>query len=104
MIKGNKMAKAIKTYFGNDSYGRGVEMSQREDGVWFDRFREFNGYANAWCKWSKCEDEPVFETESKNPHNSETIKFPEPIMYCGFTRMYEGIGHSEGCKYRLPNE
>ena len=93
------MSKAIKAFFGSDTYGRSVERAQRDDGVWFSRAVEFNGYANAFCKWYQ--DEPHYITETKMQVEQgvfENVKH-DPIMAWGWNRMTE---YDAPLRFRLP--
>ncbi len=56
------MAKAIRVYSGNDSYGRRVEVAEREDKARFSRSFDYNGYHNCWSKWLQTESAPVHPT------------------------------------------
>lgn len=56
------MAKAIRVYSGSDSYGRRVEVAEREDKAWFSRSFDYNGYHNCWSKWLQTESAPVHPT------------------------------------------
>lgn len=46
------MAKLQTLFYGSDSLGRDVEVAQSINGLWFCRRKEWNGYANAYGKWS----------------------------------------------------
>lgn len=94
------MAKATRAFFGTLSNGVATEAAQREDGKWFRRFYEFNGYTKAWTKWA--EFTPSWITESENQYTGEKIAHAaETIMSCGFNRMTEILGTK--LSYRLPN-
>lgn len=76
--------KAIKLWFGHDSYGRGVEVAQREDGQYFAR----TCGRRLTTKWSPYT--PTFETTTTNVYSGEVTHHPEaPIMYWGFNRLTE---------------
>ena len=45
------MAKAIETYFGENTYGTKIEVALSEHGVWFSRSYGYNGYGQCWSKW-----------------------------------------------------
>ncbi len=90
------MTKAIRGFFGTDTYGRSVERAQRDDGVWFARFVEFNGYSNAFCKWYK--DDPHYITETTNAYSGEVTQH-DPIMAWGWNKMTE---YDLPLRFRLP--
>lgn len=93
------MAKAIKFWFGNDSVGRPVEVAMREDGTYFSRSYEYNGYGKSWTRWS--EHDPNFVTSTENAYSGEVTYHPErPVMSWGFIRLTEC---SEVPRVRLPN-
>lgn len=52
------MAKAIEAFIGIDSFCRAVEVAIREDGQWFSRVYQYNGYGKAWSRWTKDEELP----------------------------------------------
>ena len=33
--------------------GYKVQIAKRDDGVWFHRYSEYNGYGVAWTKWTE---------------------------------------------------
>lgn len=68
------MAKAqnpIKAYFGNDSYGRKVNVAQRSDGTWFQRcegefLNPYNGITQLQMgKWRMMDEAPKHPTRMK---------------------------------------
>lgn len=94
------MAKAISYWYGNDSVGRPVEVAQREDGVYFARSYEWNGYGKNWTKWK--EHEASFVTTTENAYSGEVTEHPErPIMCWGFMRLTQC---SDVPRFRLPNK
>lgn len=94
------MAKAVRAFFGTMTNGVSTEAAQREDGVWFHRFYEFNGYAKAWTKWA--EFTPCWVLETENAYTGEKCAHAnETIMSCGFNLMTEIKGAK--LTYRLPN-
>jgi hypothetical protein len=60
-------ANAISSYCGNDSYGRGCQRAQRDDGVWFTRGEE-RGYKghNVISKWVPFGSDVEYPTEIRN--------------------------------------
>lgn len=52
------MAKAIEAFTGIDTYCRSVEVAIREDGTWFSRILQYNGYGLGWTKWKKDRELP----------------------------------------------
>ena len=93
------MAKAIRHFYGTETYGRHVEKAQRVDGSWFSRAYEFNGYAKAWSKWLEC-DKPNFETHVTNAYTGVKEKLDSPRCMWGFNSLNELDGPH---KIRLPN-
>jgi len=92
------MAKAIKFYTGNDTYGRGVDVAQRVDGVWFFRAEKETQWGVQMSKW-KVYQEPTWETHYTNEYDGKRYKYDEPEMAWGFNTLkkldYKGA--------RLPN-
>lgn len=80
--------KAIRLFFGNDTYGRGIEVAQGADMSWFSRVREFNGYAVAWSRWQEYKPEWVTETENQYTGERSTVEEGR-IMAWGFQRLKE---------------
>lgn len=79
------MAKVQRLWFGNDSYGRRVEVAESVNGSFFGRVWQYNGYQMAWDKWTK--HTPSFNSDG--------------CMEWGFNMLSE-IKNPE-CRYRLPN-
>ena len=52
------MAKAIEAFTGIDSYCRRIDAAVREDGAWFYRVCQYNGYGLGWSKWKPVEELP----------------------------------------------
>lgn len=76
------MAKAISLYSGWDTYGRPVELAEREDGEWFWREYGWNGYGRGWSKWADYGKEPTFPAKLVNKTEAgsgtpEEIEIPE---------------------------
>lgn len=102
------MAKAIKLYSGNNSCGTPVEVAQRADGVWFVRFREYNGYGMGWSKWSAREvQDPVFPAKVRrmvDDNGPEYADIPENQRHLrlefGFTTLRLVPGQN---RLRLPD-
>lgn len=92
------MAKAIRLFFGHDSYGRPVERAQRFDGVWFARSYGFNGYHNCWSKWEQTE-EPSFETHGVNAYSGERFEYTAPVCMWGWNKLTEA---TDKLRVRLP--
>lgn len=94
------MAKAIAYWYGNDTFGRQVEVAQREDGVYFERHQYDAGrYGLSKTRWES--HKPGFETSTKNAYTGEVSYHPEnPIMTWGFQRLARC---SEVPRLRLPN-
>jgi len=97
------MAKAIKAWCGNDTYGRRVEVAQRDDNEFFARHMEFNGYGKSMCKWYTYS--PTFETHGENAYSGESFEYDEPQMFWGFNRMscYADVNNGDKLRLRLPN-
>lgn len=75
------MAKANRLYSGYDSYGRVIEVAERNDGVWFWREYGWNGYGNTWSKWEACGTLPHFPAKVRNmceyANSPEYVEIPE---------------------------
>jgi len=97
------MAKAVNYWYGCDSFGRNVEVAQREDGAYFERHQYSNGrYGLSTTKWE--EHQPTFETSTTNAYSGEITHHPEnPVMMWGFQRM-TNLSDVSGLRLRLPNE
>lgn len=97
------MAKAIKAWFGTDTYGRHVEVAQREDGKFFARHEHFNGYAKANTPWYS--HNPTFETHGVNAYSGEEFEYSEPQLFWGFNKMscYANAASGDKINLRLPN-
>ena len=91
--------KTLKAWFGTDSYGRHIEVALREDGEYFSRAFEYNGYGNSWSKWQPFV--PTFETHGTNAYSGERFEYSEPKMAWGFNLLTE---YSETPRFRLPKE
>ena len=76
------MTKAAKLYYGNDTYGRNVEMALSVSGQWYGRNYGYNGYGKAWSKWYE------MDAPEEDEHG----------VFWGFNRMYE----IEPGRIRLP--
>lgn len=74
------MAKATAHYYGSNTYGVPVEVAQSENGKWFARFYEWNGYARCWSKWEEVEA-PKYVKRMVNPihigDSPEFVDIPE---------------------------
>lgn len=90
------MAKAIKAFWGNDTYGRQVERAKSVSGKWYARHYEFNGYGSDFCKWY--ESEPSYSSETKNAYTGDIIKH-DPVVMWGWNKMSE---YDKVPRFRLP--
>ena len=95
------MSKAKIVYGGSDSAGRGIEVAQRVDGVWFSREYSWNGYGMGWSKWAELKKVPGFLTQGTNAYSGESypIEYGE-VMSWGFSTLSR---YSSAPKYRLPD-
>lgn len=95
------MAKAVKYWYGNDTFGRQVEVAMREDEVYFERHQyRHEIYGTQTTKWER--HEPTFETSTRNQYSGEVTHHPErPIMSWGFQRLTQC--NEAGSRLRLPN-
>jgi len=94
------MAKASRWFAGNDTFGRSVERAQRaDDGRWFSRVYEDNGYGKAWSRWTES-DEPTFETHGVNAYTGDRFEHDKPRCKWGFHDMVE---IDAPLRIRLPN-
>lgn len=92
------MAKAINWWFGADSYGRAVEVAQREDGAYFARHDYRDGrYGMRTTSWYA--HTPTFNNTQRNHYTDEAESCDE-FMSWGFNRLTKA---SELPKLRLPN-
>lgn len=103
------MAKAIAAYFGNDSYGRSIEVSKRVDGTWFYRSYGWNGYGKTWSKWTQWNPEGEIHPKRircaiECANAPEFIEIPEDeqenMIWWGWNTFTK---FSETPKFRLPN-
>lgn len=53
------MAKAQKVYMGHNTYGRTIQVAERQDGAWFWREYGWNGFGVGWSKWAPTEEPPA---------------------------------------------
>lgn len=75
--------RAIRHFYGTDSYGRAVERAQRSDGVWFARHQTSYG---GMCGWYQCD--PDWESQLVNQYDGTVIQCePETVMSWGFGHM-----------------
>ena len=92
------MAKSTRFFTGTDSFGRGVDVAQRVDGIWFARSEKETNWGNQMSKWAEHE-EPTFESHGKNEYSGESFEYDKPQMFWGFNKLdeieYKGA--------RLPN-
>jgi hypothetical protein len=99
------MSKVIKLYAGENSQGNSVELAQSENGKWFFRIREYNGYAVAWSKWLEYTDDLIYRKTITNSYDDSVYEIPEceqhETIQWGFR--YLKMVYSYGKKYRLPN-
>ena len=94
------MAKAQVVYGGSDSTGRGVEVAQRVDGVWFHREHSWNGYGMGWSKWMELKKTPWFPTQGTNKYTGEIYPIEHgSVMDWGFSTLNK---YNSVPKYRLP--
>jgi hypothetical protein len=91
------MAKAIRAFSGNNTYGTPVEVAQSINGAWFQRYYEYNGYACAWSKWVTFL--PAWSDTITNAYSLEVSVRDEPALQCGFSILMES---SIVPRYRLP--
>ena len=97
------MAKAIAYFYGSDTYGRSIEVAQREDGAYFSRSFGWNGYAKAWSKWSlhvaTFEGGGYSRVEMGGAENLWNV-YDSPRMVWGFNTLSRA---DEVPRFRLPN-
>lgn len=92
--------KAIRLFFGTDTFGKRVEVAQGVDNIWFSRVYEFNGYAVAWSRWQ--EYSPEWITTVENQYTGEVSQVEDGrIMAWGFQRLTECTKESMP-RLRLP--
>jgi hypothetical protein len=93
------MAKAIRHFIGNDTYGRRVEAAQRADGVWFARHTHDGPRGPSMCAWYS--QAPTWEEEAVGRYTNEVVRFESlTVMTWGFQRMREVT--STKMRLRLP--
>lgn len=90
-------SKPVRFFFGHNSSGTSTEVCQSENGKWYQRWYEWNGYQKSWTKWR--ETEPTWETAITNAYSGEVTEREEPALSCGFTILPE---YKSLPKYRLP--
>ncbi len=99
------MAKAIKLWYGKDTFGNSVEVAQREDGVCFSRHDYRNDYGQlSTTKWQY--HEPSFAIKTTNAYSGDIIEHPDdPIMCWGFQRLslIASVDDGDKIRLRLPN-
>lgn len=86
-----------RAWYGNDTYGRSVEVAEREDGKFFARSYGYNGYGRAWSKWKLAT--PQWETHTTNRYTGERVEYAQPQLFWGFARLEQYSGTP---KFRLP--
>jgi hypothetical protein len=64
-------------YTGSDTYGRDVQLAQREDGVWFFRQYDYNGYGMVWCRWVEWKQEVTYTKSIVNVYDGSVTYFEE---------------------------
>lgn len=87
----------VRAWYGNDTYGRSVEVAERADGVFFARSYGYNGYGRAWGKWARTA--PTFKTHTTNRYSGEVVEYETPQLFWGFNRMEQ---FSDTPRFRLP--
>lgn len=92
------MTKTLREFGGTDTFGRDVQVAQRIDGVWFCRFREFNGYGVSWTRWETYGREPTFQTHGVNVYTGESFEHEKPVLMWGFNKLHE----YDELTFRLP--
>lgn len=103
------MAKAIRVYEGTGSYGTRTQIAQREDGAWFVRYYENNGFRGySWSKWAMRDEAPVFPAQIQ--YQVECGNAPDMVdiaeedrhlrIECGFAILRLQSGPN---RLRLPN-
>jgi len=80
-----KSSKVVEFYAGTDSFGRRVQVAKSDNGNYYSRIAEYNGYAVAFGKWEK--EAPVFSEDGR--------------MEWGFNYLTKYNDVSD-CNYRLP--
>lgn len=102
------MAKAVRLYTGNDTFGAAVEVAQRVDGVWFQRFQVNNGrYGYAMCKWHKRIEPVTYPEKYLNQYwvqgEPEYIEIPEENRHLQIDWGFKTLTLSPDCSWvRLP--
>ena len=96
------MAKAIKLYTGRDSRNTPVEVAQRNDGVWFYRQRQFNGFGVTWTKWTM-HSNVKFPTKGTNHYTGEDYFIPPEEQENKIEWGWSTLAKSNEFVRRLPN-
>jgi hypothetical protein len=96
----SKFAKATEFYFGNDTYGRRVNLARRADGQYFVRFPGVYSVGK-WCK----HNDPVKHPEGvTNVYTGEYIVYSAEtaasVVEWGFSRLQS----ADPKGLRLPND
>jgi len=93
------MAKAIKAFYGTDTYGRHIERAESVSGLWFWREYAFNGYGKGWTKWAQEAETPTYTTQGTNKITGEEFEYDEPQLFWGWNRMTQ---YTDTPRFRLP--
>ncbi len=80
--------KALRFFFGHDTFGRPVELAQAIDGGWYGRWYGYNGYGMGMSKWAE-HDAPTFETHGINKYSGERFEYSSPVAFWGFNKLTE---------------
>lgn len=79
--------KAVRFFFGTDTFGRDVEVAESATSHWFCRVLDWNGYNRSWSKWGT--HEPSFETHGTNIYTNEVFEYETPQLFWGFQKLTE---------------
>lgn len=98
------MSKVSKLYTGNDTFGKNIELALSENGNWYYRVYQFNGYSNAWTKWDLYKEEIIHKKSHTNQYDGSVTEIPDEdqhlLVQWGFNYLRLISGE---VRYRLPN-
>ena len=93
------MAKAVRYFYGTDTFGRSAEVCESESGVFFARNDEQTKFGLQTTKWR--EHTPTWSKTVTNAYSGEVSERVKPVMEWGFQVLRELDDMSE-VRFRLP--
>ena len=77
-----------RLFVGYDTFGKAVQVAQRNDGVWFSRSMVNFFNRSQFTKWREYKD-PEFTTHGINEYSGERFEYTKPVMMWGFNVLRE---------------